>query len=360
MGNLHDVPFPNDTSVAIENPMWRAPSSNFCQAFFTGVLILGIRSLSAADPELVRMPFEYDKAMLVIVTPQGAGAVRFIESFQKGNETGNGIIGCDYEWRYLELKPDAMEQTGKGCVFAKLVDSKVVHASPEVNCGPITIIWGHQDENWGIAKYDPTEFIVHPVVARSFADGLRDEPFSKRKIDLERFLYRDEESTKAHLAEVYNGPEMPTQHYKLEVAGPIRYDNCTLVVRDASGVATFLFDKAFEQKRDGGEVRFGIGYEYSYISHDGLITKSGHDEVYERYLKDKYEQGRLYLQAGPIHFPWSRGGSEIGWMYYDPTWIQVSSVDQADAKILTQAFRNPSLGLKRDPPKKEGPPFGQQ
>src|SRR5262245_57785893 len=91
--------------------------------------------------ESVRMPVDYQFAMLVIVSREGAAAVRFFDGFEKGNKTGNGIVGTFYEWRYLERKSDAVEETGNGRVYAKLTDGTVQHGRFQVHCGPQQLVW---------------------------------------------------------------------------------------------------------------------------------------------------------------------------------------------------------------------------
>lgn len=325
--------------------MWRSaprPTGLFVVA---SLMILGSTRLHAEAPDLVRMPVIYEKTMLVIVTPTAVGAIRFVEPFQKGNETGNGIVGTGYEWRFRERTQGATEQSGKGRVFAKLIDSKVVHSSAEIRCGSIEVLWDHLNDHSGWVKYNPTQVRIHAVVSESFAEAPAIDSLARPKLELNRFIELNEEARHEHLTETYTGPEGPTRSFKFDIAGPVRYENCTLVTRDENGVATFKFGKAFERKEGENEIHFGINYEFSYRSHDGLTTKSGQSEVYERYLNEKYSQGKLYLEAGPVHFPWSRGGNELGWIYYDPTWIQVSYVDESDAKTLATAFSNPIIGI---------------
>ncbi|MFN0054734.1 MAG: hypothetical protein ACKV0T_21390, partial [Planctomycetales bacterium] len=115
------------------------------------------------DPEFVRMHVDYHGAMLVIVSREGAAAVRFFDAFEKGNDQGNGVVGTLYEWRYLERQSDAVEETGKGRVYAKLTDGKVQNGSFDVRCGPLELVWSYENTTSGSVEYNPDAAAVYPV-----------------------------------------------------------------------------------------------------------------------------------------------------------------------------------------------------
>ncbi len=287
----------------------------------------------------VRMPIEYDGTMIVIVSKKGAAGVRFLDPFAKGNKTGNGVVGTSYEWRYLERQPNAQETTGKGRVFAKLADGKVQHGSSTISCEPIQVSWNSSDSRTCTIQYDATELAVFTVAPEFFADR-KDPNIPTKAVDLTRFLYVDEEANEEHRQEVYDGPDTKTRRYRQDVGGRIIYGNCVIVARDPHGVATFKFGKTFTRKPEADEVLDGIGYEFTFRSHDGKVFQEGKDEVYERTKNGKYDHGRLNVEAGSIHFQWSRGGDGSGWVYYDPTWIRVSYGDLDHAKNLLRAIAN--------------------
>jgi len=269
--------------------------------------------------ERVRMPLNYKQAMVVVVSAQGAAGLRFVEPFELGNETGNGIIGASYEWRYLERKPNAAEQTGTGRVFAKLVNGAVDHGSSTLTCGPMQLTWSPTDNGSGVIQYAPQVVAVHPVSAEYFSGN---ETQQVKAVDLSRFLETSDEANRQNSF----------------TAGPALYVNCVLVVKDPSGIATFKFGHPFEKPISQGEKRFGVPYDFTFQSLDGQSQQSGQDEVYERYTNNQYDHGRLDLEAGPVHLTWSQGGKESGWVYYDPSWKRVWYVDAADADSLVRAL----------------------
>jgi hypothetical protein len=71
-------------------------SSLMLNAMLHLLLVASVVGADEQNKKLVRMPVRYDQAMLVLVSPEGSGGVRFIEPFDKGNETGNGIVGISY------------------------------------------------------------------------------------------------------------------------------------------------------------------------------------------------------------------------------------------------------------------------
>jgi hypothetical protein len=60
--------------------------------------------------------------------------------------------------------------------------------------------------------------------------------------------------------------------------------------------------------------------------------------VYERYTNGKYDQGELDLRAGPLQIHWSRGGDELGWIYYDPARNPIWCAHKTDADALVHAI----------------------
>jgi hypothetical protein len=265
--------------------------------------------------ELVQTTVVYDSAMVVVVSNRGVAGVRFFEAFELGNKSGNGVIGVSYEWRFLERELGAGEETGTGRVFAKLVDGNVRDGSLVVTCGPIELTWAHKSKAIGIVRFNPRDLAVHPVSARYFAE--KKKPFPAVPIDLSQFLQRE-------------APAKPKT-----TAGPVRYGSDVLVVKDANGVATFEFGTAFERAKEPNQKLQGVSYHFTLVSPEGE-TKEGDGEVYETYTNDKYDNdaGRLELEAGPLRITWSRGGDDLGWIYYDPARSLIWCVDKPYAKQL--------------------------
>lgn len=290
------------------------------------------------QPELVRMSIVYKDTMLVVVSRDGAGGIRFFDAFERANDTGNGIVGCSYEWRYLPRQPGAAEATGKGSLFAKLVNGAVRNGELAVTCGPLELEWIPAGKLRGSVQFAPAKIAVHPVAAGYFS-AVKNAPNAPiDPVDLGRFLSADEVAAAAHRAEDYTDPDTETKNYPGQVAGSVLYKKCLLVARDPQGIATFQFGRPFEKHLPEKETRYVVPYDFTFTSHDGTVQQSGHDEVYEREVDGKYKKGRLYLEAGPIHFYWSRGGDESGWAYYDPAWIRIWNVELESGKTLVDAL----------------------
>jgi hypothetical protein len=266
----------------------------------------------AQEAGLVKMAVKYDQTMLVIVSKDGAAGVRFIEPFELGNNSGNGIVGVSYEWRFQSRRRGAEEQTGTGRVYVKLVDNNVRNGSISVTCGPIQLTWAFKEKTLGGVQFNPRDLAVHPVPARHFKK-IEARPHIKA-VDLRRFL-------------------QPKDGQAFHTAGPVLYANCILVVRDTNGIATFEFGKTFERMKDETEKHYGVSYHFTFLSPEGK-RKEGDGEVYEKYTNGTYDQGQLDLEAGPLQIKWSRGGDELGWVYYDPVENLIWCVDKTDAETL--------------------------
>ena len=268
--------------------------------------------------DLVQTTVNYDKAMLVAVSKEGAAGIRFIDAFELGNKSGNGVVGVSYEWRFVARKPGAEEQTGNGRVFAKLVDGDVRDGSFAVTCGLIELTWAYKDKASGVVRYNPRDVSVHPVAAERFAArqvAARNAPLTVPPIALSLFLQLDE--------------DVPATR----TAGPVLYGNSVLVVRDRNGIATFEFGTAFERAKGANQTLFGVPYDFTFVSPEGE-TQEGDGEVYETYTDGKYDRGLLDFKAGPLQIHWSRGGDELGWIYYDPARNPIWCVDQPYVKRL--------------------------
>jgi hypothetical protein len=210
---------------------------------------------------LVQTTCKYDTAMLVVVSKHGAAGVRFIDPFELGNKSGNGIVGVSYEWRFQGRKTGMKEQTGTGRVYAKLVNSNVRDGSFSVKCGPVHFTWSYKDKRLSVIQYNPRDLGVHPVALRHFAKI--QAPPEVEAIDLRRFL-------------------QPKDARAFRTAEPVLYSKGVIVVRDANGIATFEFGKTFERRKGETQTLYGVPYHFTFLSPEGK-TKEGDGEVYERY-----------------------------------------------------------------------------
>lgn len=290
----------------------------------------------ATDSEvpLVDMPVTYNNVTVVIVHDQGAAALRFTDVRERANATGNGVVLVDYEWRYLPRQPDAVEQKGTGTVFAKFVDGKAQRGHFALTAGEAQVLWYPKTETAGLIQFDPHRVSVHPVTFKSFQD--QKNPGEAAKVDLRRFLYRGSEN-------------VAQQHGN--VAGPVEYNAGALVFTGPSGIATIWFDETFQRQISESIDHYGVSYRFSFTSHDGEQTETGEGMVYEKYLDNKYNQGRLNIEAGPLQLKWSRGGEDLGWVYYDPSQTLVWNVskDHASSLIDTLSDNHPRDHASAEP-----------
>lgn len=282
----------------------------------------------------IKCRVDYARGMLIAVGPSGAAAIRFRDSFERENSTGNGIIGVQYDFRFLNRDQDSEEQKGSGRLFAKLVDGKIQHGRLSIDIDSLVIRWEPDDRMHGFVGYSPSQFAIHPVSSTYFDSR---PPARAKPVDLKRFLIPDPENEAEHRTESYGGQDSDTRRYKQDCAGPVLYGS-TAVVVSPTGIATFEFGEYF-RRTPTEEVRLsGVPYRFSYSSHDGKTTIKGDDEVYERYTNGKYDGGRLHLQAGPVHVNWSNGGQALGWLYFDPTWERVWQVSEESAGHLLRTL----------------------
>lgn len=316
-----------------------------------------LRELEAIEATWIRSPVTYHKAMLLLVTEQGAAALQFREPFERSNQSGNGIVGASYDWRYLSADAGASEQSGSGRVFAKLVDGQFAHGQLKIEVATaIEVMWNFEDLQSGWLLFDPETVRVHPMSAKHF-DG--EDPQGRglprtRPIDLTSFLPKTQ-------VEEYLGPPSTNPS---RLSSPLPYEGSAVVVRDRNHIAVFRLGASFDRSPEDDTRHYGVQYEFQYETigdttdedapneqaehkengngkgETPALPLSGSSEVYELYLNGRYSKGSLNMRAGDIALTWSRGGSTSGWIYYSPLHTQVWIIDQRDTQRLVNALKS--------------------
>ncbi len=297
----------------------------------------------AKSDALVHVPIVYERGMLVSVSEEGAGAIRFLKPFALGNENANGVVGVEYLWRYLPAdSPDGQELTGQGKVFSKLTDGVATKDSAQIECGPITFRWQFADERTGLIEYNSEIARVHTLSESEFA-GVPDAEHQQPPLDLSIFLHTIPENAS-------NNNRIEDKR-TMKVAPLVEYNGTATIVRHKSGVAIFEFGESFERVHSPTETHFGVQYQYTFVPTSGC-NQTGKGEVYEQYKDKGYDgQGsRLVLRGGPIGITWSWGGEESGWLYCDLDEMLVWTCSTADKESLLRAISSSALGPRVSPP----------
>ncbi|QDT51507.1 hypothetical protein Pan258_55960 [Symmachiella dynata] len=279
--------------------------------------------------ETVKMPVNYHRSMLVVVSEQGVAGVRFLDAFERGNKTGNGVVGVSYEWRFQGREADAKEQTGRGRVFAKLKNGEVQKGTFDVQCGPMSLTWSYRQQKSGVVAFDPRNMSVHSLADNYFTER-KGDPLHK-PVDLRRFLQAEANS---------NGSQM---------GAPVYYEDCAVVVKHPSGLAIFEFGEPFEVETDKEFPHYGIPFHSRFLS-PGKPTREHNGEVYEeRFLQGGFIKSQLNLEAGPLQMEWSQGDQSLGWIYYAPEQTPVWIVEKGSLETLIAVLSTPHKSEETKP-----------
>jgi hypothetical protein len=278
------------------------------------------------EHRLLVAPVRYEDTMLVLHDDRGAAAVRFDRPFDELDEAKSQRHVVTYQWRYLPQGGE--ERTGTGAVYEYLSDRDRGRSDWIVEAGPLWIIWSHGDAEQGWYYYDPTHTAVHPVNRNWFAERrVPHNPQGKPRppLNLAEFLAPDKEAREWYRNQDYEGPVTQSRHARSPLTAKIDYADIVLIVATPDGVAAFRFETGYTDDDDRANTRRGVRYTYRYTSNDGVTVRDGEGEVYELYINGQYQnKGTLhYLEAGPVHLAWSRGGQDSGWIYFDPAWHSV-------------------------------------
>ena len=118
------------------------------------------------------------------------------------------------------------------------------------------------------------------------------------------------------------------------ISAPIVYKELMLIVDNEDGIAAIVFPK---------EVKYGVKYRYRYLTKHGK-EESGEGEVSEKHKRLSSEtpgeaaiasdQGKLSLNAGPLHLIWSFAEAGRGYVYYHPELVRVQIANAADFETI--------------------------
>jgi len=293
------------------------------------ITLLAVLPLCAQEPqddskeenqaELVTTPVVYEWGMLVVVSPEGVGGVRFLEPSERGNKNGNGLVRIKYEWRFLAREEGAVEQTGAGVLYANLKNDKVHNGNFEARCGPQKLTWTHKTMTLGSVSYDPRKFLVHPLAVGYFSK--KAQRFDHPVIDLRRYSPDNR-----------NAPEGT-------MGGPFCYQDCVLVARHEQGLATFEFGQPEERKAENAPTLYGIPFRGRFESWEGKIEKTSGKLYEEQVRAGKLEKGQLFLHAGPFKMEWSQSSQSVGWCYYEPETTSVWCVEKNSLQPLLKSIK---------------------
>jgi len=272
-------------------------------------------------PPHVRMPVWYKKAMLLIVGKEGIAAVSFSDRFERGNDSGNGLVGVKYNWLFLEFQRERRDETsGNGRFYAKLKNHEVAHGSFTAQCGTIPLKWSYLDRSSGVMEFDPQKYKVYAVSRDYFSIF-----YQRRKQDhltLLNYFFAEGEQ-------------------KQSFGGPVYYQESAAVRQTDAGIEVFEFGEPYERHLQDRETRHGVPYRYHFFPRKGEPQR-GEGEVFERYKNRRYNGGELELKAGPIELKWSRGGDLLGWVYFKPAHNPVWIVEKDSVETLVQTLQEKS------------------
>lgn len=102
-----------------------------------------------------------------------------------------------------------------------------------------------------------------------------------------------------------------------DVSAPVYYEHLMPVFVTKEGAAAVVFHDPDDD---------GVGYKFRYESADGAKKFSGAGRVVERRkpgVNAGYDETLLDIKAGPIAVRWSKGGRDLGWIYYAPEAVRV-------------------------------------
>lgn len=173
--------------------------------------------------------------------------------------------------------------------------------------------------------YHPRRWKVH-AAKKDIYEKLQEEldpadPPGRPIIRLSDFQTVDMEIQQKYHKQPYNGQKTEPRYPRTPFPTRIYYRENGLVVSTPRGVSVFSFEDPIEWQ-EGAERRHGVNYRWRFISADGSKDEAGAGAVWETYTDGKYnsQETRHYLEAGQVHIPWSRGGRDSGWIYFDPAW----------------------------------------
>lgn len=280
----------------------------------------------------------FDETMFVAWNKSGVVAIVFeppTDSYEYAGQ--NQAAGLNYRWRTNDNK-----QGGRGTLAADGKEQTLV--LPHVRLqAKVTV-------KRGTFFYDPEKVSLHPVKSDFFDAvnlGTPARPHLQPPANLDHFL-RPDKNIQAEFRDFkYLGQTTEPAYPRRPLPFKVRYFEHGLIVANPGGVAVFAFTSPID-RTSGNEHRRGIAYRWRFVSADGTRGETGQGEVWELYRNNQYanSETRHFMEAGPIHIPWSINMTEAGWIYYDPAWHGVWLVAPKTASNLVLPD-SPSAALLR-------------
>lgn len=289
---------------------------------------------------LIRTKVAYASGMMICVGNEGVAAARFDEPFELGNETGNGVVGIKYRWRFQAFDDAKATNISEGDerLFVNLRDGDPIDGQSILHCGPIAVQWIYQDNEFGILEFDPKIHEVYIISENYFEHKMRgEEDFYLKLISFQPTVITTTQMAKN-----------PSQPDKLNntiggrrIAAHTLYEGQSTLIQDDAGIASINFGKSFNRLSAENTSERGVTYDYTFwpISGDP-VTGSG--EVYELYKGNAYQDGesKLEINAGQISITWSIGGEQGGWLYYEPTKTRVWRCETNSKDVLQEILKD--------------------
>lgn len=290
----------------------------------------GLAVSNGAETEAARIHF--DETMIVVWNEQGAAAIVFDPPPRSSNSDPDGADAAghvSYQWRLNDGTEE--ELTGAG--------ELPISTDPQLlEVGPLSVMLDQLSCDQATVVYHPRTVCVHPL-DRTFSESQDLVSRVRPLVDLTGFLLPDEAVQEWIRDRPYTGQSTEPGYLRHPLTSKVRYFENSLIVATPDGVAAFDFIAPLVRTR-GNERREGVEYDWRFVSADGRRDESGTGAVWElsRDGQNIYEEALHYMEAGPIHIPWSRNSKEAGWVYYDPAWHGVWFV--TPSKALPPADRD--------------------
>jgi len=278
----------------------------------------------------------YERSALVLTTAEQAAVVRFMQPKLFGSKSAGRFV-LPYEWRSMTIQ--GQEETGTGRLVEDYKRSQTIKNRSTIRAGSLNIEWTGIDNNTGLYTFSPKRIQVQQIDRTRFAN--EDPKLAgqevREAIPMQLFLESSIEVTQFFKHTEYKGQHTEPSSPREPLTTAIDYARQGLVVATPFGVGAIQFvDPVFEN--DGDLRRTGIRYRYHFHSTKHDSTGTGAGEVWEVTVdgKNDYSAARHFIEAGPIHVPWSSGGTASGWIYFDPAWYTISIVNPDEAAAIIE------------------------
>ncbi len=276
----------------------------------------------------------YDQSLLVLTTREQAVVVRFLQPKLFGSRQAGRFI-VPYEWR--AMTHNEPEQTGEGRLVEDYRKGQRIRNESTLRAGAVNIEWTSIDEQSGRYSFDPQHVLVQQIDRTWFEDRSLPGPSDRVReaVSLPLFLESSVKVTDFFTNEDYNGPHTAPTYPRSPLFTNITYARHGLIIATPVGVGAICFGEPVLEE-DENTRRTGVKYRYRFHSMEDDSEGTGVGEVWEVAVngRNDYNAARHYIEAGPVHLPWSKGGTGSGWIYFDPGFHTVSFVDPDEAAAI--------------------------